>query len=156
MAETEASLLQILAEIEFAKRYYSFYEARKHLEGSEGIDPAAISARLKSRGFKYHKGDDFYRLAERQGEREVALHVAFARGMVELILDLEAGKATYSAPFAGIAEEVAQLEDPDFSYEPPYPPIPYSTAEELDVAIDFGLKIYEEVKARLFAGAKSK
>lgn len=156
MAETEASLLQILAEIDFAKRYYTFYEARKHLQGAEGIDPAAIAVRLEPRGFKFHKRDRFYRLAERQGDREVELHVAFALGTVELILGLEAGEATYGGPFAGMAEEVAQLEDPDFSYQPPYPKIPYSTAEDLDEVIDFGIKIYEEVKARLFAAAKSK
>jgi hypothetical protein len=151
MALSEKALLQIFVDISFADRFYDLYETTRSRMGADEIAPEAVAEVLEDLGFDYAKSGRFYRRSKRQGGCKIDFHVSVRSIAVELILVVKAGDAVVGGPFAGIAEDVKLLDDPDFAYSPPYPKPLFSSRQELEEIMAFGCQIYDEVQLRLFA-----
>lgn len=151
----EERLLQLLAGIDFGRRYYAYYEsarARGKLAGYTDEDlQEALSATPLS--FTYNRRERFYRHAEPPtGGLTVALNVAFRASAAEFILDLRTPAGRYGGPFKGLANRLERRRDPAFAPSPPYPDLPFSTAAELRDVLAFGTGLYVEAREAILGG----
>ena len=151
-------LIDLLAGIDFGRRYYAFYErarSRGKLPGYTREDLEAALATVPL-GFTYHRREDFFRHAETlDGGLTLALNVAFPASQAEYILDFRTPAGRHGAPYKRLAREVERRRDSTFTFDPPYPDLPYSTLEELREVVAFGTELYVEAREEILAAATS-
>jgi hypothetical protein len=145
-----ARLVELLAGIDFGARYYAYYEqcrtrgpatppnlTRDDQEAALAAGPLAFTYRARERFFDH---------AERHGKLEVGLNVFFAASTAEFILKLRTIHGHVGAPFPLLARRAEQLRDPDFSYSPAAPKLPYSNRDELIDVVQFGIALYQDAR----------
>lgn len=153
----EGKLLELLAKIDLAKRYYGYYESHRDREekempgaGSEDFKAALATTPLD---FKHSKKENFFSHTERHGSCTLIFNVAFRYSAVEFILSVKTKHGVIGGPYASLAYDVGQLRDPNFSPDPVYPKLPFSNADELREVVQFGVSLFEEVKPLILSEA---
>src|SRR5262245_14471198 len=145
-----AKLIELLAGIDFDKRYYAYYEAHKDRENQSmtGATRETFEAALSPTqlNFKHSKKENFFSYEERHVHCTVGLNVAFPYSTVELILFVKTRNGYVGGPFPKLAREVGQLRDPNFAPSPPSPKLPFSSRSELEEAVRFGVSLFEDAK----------
>jgi hypothetical protein len=150
--ESEGKLLKILQKINFDKKYYQYYEeCSNHSEKSnlklDDFESVLMSIPLD---FKYDKREKFFGHKTTVLEHDVIFNVAFPYSCVELILSIRVDEmCKVGGPFPSLSRKVARLSDPDFSYSPYSPVLPFSNYFELQEAVNFGISLFEEIKQEL-------
>src|SRR5262245_13817096 len=128
-------LIDVLAGIEFDRRYYAYYDARRDRMRRSwvGVRRQDFEAALAttSLDFKYFKKGSFFSHEQRHKRCTIVLNIAFSSSNVELILHVKTERGHAGDPFPGLANDVGQRRDPNFSHTPPYPRLPFSNREEL-------------------------
>jgi hypothetical protein len=145
----DAVFLRLLAEMNFADRYYQYYEkcrGRGEMAEYTGLDLDDVLEEFPMK-FKLHRKERFFGHTEKAGGIECIFNVAFPYSHVEFIVGFRTRVGTAGETYPGLAEQVKQLSDPDFEYDPPYPRIPFSNLGEMREAVAFGISLYEEMKA---------
>ncbi|HAG83791.1 MAG TPA: hypothetical protein DCL61_22245 [Cyanobacteria bacterium UBA12227] len=139
---------ELLAGINFEKRYYEYYENCRGREKMAGYNRQDCEAVLASTSleFKYYKKENFFSHKQVYKKNEFILNVAFPYSTVELIFSVKAKDEVIGGPFSLLARQVAQLREPNFEYSPPYPKIRFSNLDELQEAVKFGISLFEDVK----------
>jgi hypothetical protein len=152
-AEHHAKLVELLAGIDFGKRYYAFYEQARQVGRMPGLTREDVQAVISGARltFKYNKREDFFDHNERHDRLEVGLNVAVAYSTVELIFKLKTEVGHVGGPFPLLARQVERLSDPNFSYTPGSPKLPFSNLDELQAAVDFGVGLYEDARRTVLA-----
>ena len=146
-----ARLVELLAGIDFGARYYAFYElCRARTPATPPPNPPRdeLEAVLADGplAFRYRAGERFFDHAERQGKLEVGLNVFFAASTAEFILKLRTSYGHVGGPFPLLARRAEQLRDPDFSYSPAAPKLPFSNRDELRDVVGFGIALYQDAR----------
>jgi hypothetical protein len=150
----QGKLLDLLAGIDFGRRYYAYYErcrgrGKMPAYGREDLEAALATVPL---GFTYQRREDFFRHQEVAGPGlTLALNVAFPASTAELILDVRTPTARLGDPYKLLAREIERRRDPAFSFSPPYPDLPFSNADELREVIAFGVGLYAEAREAILA-----
>lgn len=146
----ENKLITLLANMNFATHYYSTYETFKGKQPSTKFEVndylEAINA-VSEMPFKYYKKEKFFGIREKWGELVVKFNIALYHNCaIEFILAVQTPAGFVGGPFPRLANLAAKLNQPDFSYTPRFPRLPFSTKEELRQVMQFGVEIYEETK----------
>ena len=141
-------LLDFLESIGFARRYYAYYErvrgrGRAAVVSSEMLEGALAATGLD---FKYRAREKFYQYREERGGIEVGLNVAFPSSLVEFILVCKTGAGHIGAPYTQLARDIMVRADPNFTFSPPSPKLPFSNEQELREALAFGVGLFQETK----------
>jgi hypothetical protein len=152
--QLQAELVTRLAGIDFARRYYEFYErhplgGQRPALGQAGYQAAIDRLPME---FTYHRRERFFGTVEWHGETAVGLNVAFSESRVELILTVQVGGVRFGGPFPLLARQVAQLDNPAFAYEPRSPKLPFRDEAGLHEAVEFGAALFEDAR-RAILGA---
>jgi len=150
----QEKLTELLAAAGFDAKYYSFYAAQQAKHQGKGMSDAnrsTFAAVLESTGlsFKYHAGEKFFEHTDPESSPPARLKIAFSTTRVELILGVKTAHGFVGGPFSVLAAAVGKSRDPSFSHTPPYPKLPFSNENELKEAVDFGVSLYGDVKARV-------
>ena len=74
----------------------------------------------------------------------MGVNIAFPYEQVELILVLKVAGNHIGQPFTGLARRVGQWRDPNFAPSPASPKIPFASTEQLQEALESGLKLFED------------
>ena len=148
-------LFELLAGIDFGRRYFDFYEARRGLEGVREVGPARQEVRealaRTALAFRYDEPEDFYQHRERHDGVTLLLHVAVSVGTVDLMLYVRTAAETLGGPYTWLAREAILLRDPSFSPTPRAPKLPFSTVHELHEAIDHGVRLFGDARDAILA-----
>jgi hypothetical protein len=143
-------LLSALIRMNFAKRYYDFCDASSGkatvecVMAKKDIDEA-ISAH--DPGFKYFAKDKLYCYLETGEYGKIGLNISLLYGnLVELIIVLQVGEDDYTDLVTAIAEDVAKMENPNFSHDPPYPKMAFVDYNDLNNILDFSVSLFEDFK----------
>ena len=146
-----AKLLELLAGMNFASRYYEYcdrYSNRGPMPsyGRRDLETALATTSLE---FQYHSKERFF--SHRANDEVVGLNVAFPHSKVELILTLATAAGDIGGTFAELAEQVALEQDPDFEHSPPYPLLPFSNEAELREAVQFGVSLFLDARQAILS-----
>jgi uncharacterized beta-barrel protein YwiB (DUF1934 family) len=147
--ESEEKLLKILQKINFDKNYYQYYEKCSNRSEKSNLKLDAFESVLMSSSldFKYDKREKFFGHKTTVARYDVVFNIAFPYSCVELILSIKVDKSCkIGGPFPTLARKVARLSDPNFSYSPYSPVLPFSNHIELRDTVKFGISLFEEVK----------
>jgi hypothetical protein len=142
-------LVELLAEIEFDRKYYDFYrsladsEDRKTNLSRADFETALLQISL---AFDYHKGEDFFLYRGICPSVDVELRVAFTYNSAEFILTVKTVAGSIGGPFPRLARLVALQRDANFSPFPRSPKLPFANKQELQSVVEFGVSLFEEAK----------
>jgi hypothetical protein len=140
-------LLYLLKKIDFADRYYQFYETtRDRPKMKDFKDQLKDILSSTNPPFKYVRKEDFYVYREDHEACIFFLKASFRYSQIEWILEIELGEHYLGGPFTFLAEQAKQIDDPDFAYAPLAPRPHFSDLEELREAVDFGVSLFEDTK----------
>ena len=145
---TPELLIQLLAGVDFDKRYY-------HLAGSHAgamnarppaswLDTAKTFLEARPLAFKFTKREKLFSHIAAYDGCDVGLNIAFPSEQVEFILVVKVAGNHIGQPFTGLARKVGQWRDSSFAPSPPSPKIPFASAEQLQEALESGLKLFED------------
>jgi hypothetical protein len=148
-------LIEVLAAIEFDRRYYAYYDAhsdrsRRSWVGVRRQDFEAALA-TTSLDFKYVKKGNFFSHEQQHEHITLGLNIAFSSSHVELILIVKTRQGYAGGPFPKLAREIGQLRDPNFAPSPASPKLPYSNREELLEAVQFGISLFLDSKRAILS-----
>ncbi|MCA9953103.1 MAG: hypothetical protein KC434_00170 [Anaerolineales bacterium] len=153
--ELEEKLIDLLAEIDFDKRYYEFYQSMVESEDSDtSLTRADFEATLvqTTLDFNYHKKENFFQHKQSHPNADMALHIAFPyRSMAEFILTVNTAAGPIGGPFPQLARQVGLRRDPDFSPSPRSPKLPFADEYELEKVIKFGIDLFEHAKTSILS-----
>lgn len=141
-------LLNSLAQIDFPKKFYTYYEKIRNHNQLNDLDQEDYAAAFKNCDIKvtYNKNERFFTYEENNQTHKLKLKLAFAYSTVELILEFETKHGYIGGVLTGLAMDAAKLSDPKFTYSPPYPKFPFSNMEELQDIIKFSISLFDEIK----------
>lgn len=145
------TLIETLAKIKFSQQYYDYYENRrgkKTLNKYSEEDLRSVVS-LTNLDFQYNKREKFFAYLENIDSLQLGLHIAFPAPGVEFILVIKTESGFIGGPFPMLARKSAQLHDPNFTYSPASPKIPFSTTEELRATLAFGIDLFQQIKRAL-------
>lgn len=152
-------LLALVADTDFAERYYGYHAQHRARGRFEGYTEDDIMTALSATGldFTYNPREKFYAVREQQPVGTIGLNVAFPQSTAEFILVLQVDAQHIGGPFARLANEAARARDPQATFDPPYPKLPFSNSAELAEVTRFGVGLYRDLKhaittAAAFAG----
>jgi hypothetical protein len=147
------TLLQLLAGMDFAERYYGYFERTRGRGAMPSYSREDLAAALAATGleFRYHSKERFFSYREEGKTCTVGLNAAFPDSKVELILTLDTADGDIGGTFAELAADVRQARDPGFEYSPPYPKLPFSNATELGEAVQLGVSLFKDAKHAILA-----
>jgi hypothetical protein len=148
MAELRGELVRRLATVDFAGRYYAWYEQSPPPGDPPRLGQAAYEAALAELplDFTYDRRERFFGASERFPGAETGLNVAFGPGRAELILKVTVAGERVGAPFTLLARQVAQLADPDFSYTPRAPKLYFADEAGLRATLRVAIGLYEDAR----------
>ena len=156
--DLDSKLLNLLVKMDFTKRYYDYYESHRKREenelpnaNNEAFDEALRSSSLN---FEFKKKENFFSHTESSGKCSITFNIAFRHSAAEFILAVKIGQTVVGGSFQELAYDAGQARDPDFEPEPPYPTLPFSTADELRDVLQFGISLFQESK-RLITNDKA-
>jgi hypothetical protein len=146
----QAQFVDLLVKMDFARRYYEFYEKVRNRGPMRTFNPEEAKAVLASisPAFRYVKKERFFRCTDTADGFKFLLNVAdLHHSQVEFIFY----EKTHSigGTYHGLAADVSRLSDPDFSYDPPYPRLDFSNLKQMKEAVVFGVSLYEEMKTAI-------
>ena len=81
--------------------------------------------------------------------------MAFPASQAEYILDFRTPAGRHGAPYKRLAREVERRRDPTFTFDPPFPDLPFSSLDELREVVTFGTGLYVETREEILAAAAS-
>jgi|GEM_PF-2375537 len=144
----KVKLLELLAGIDFPKKYYEYYKKVCNHNQPNDLDEEDYAAAFKNClvDVSYNKKESFFTHKETIGTSKLNLKLAFHYSTLELILEFETKHGYIGGVFPGLAMDAAKLNDRKFSYSPSYPKFPFSNMEELEDAIKFSFSLFEEIK----------
>lgn len=147
-------LIELLAAIDFDRRYYSFYEGhrdqeRKKMPGA-GLEDFRAALAATTLDFTYHKKENFFSHKQAEEPGEIGLNIAFPHSSVELILWVKTRKGvTIGDPFSALALNVSEFRTPEVSPEPEFPTLPFSSEAELHEAVRFGVSLFLDARREI-------
>jgi hypothetical protein len=155
-ATMRARLVELLAEIDFARRYYDFYQGIKGRPAMPGLGPEVVAAALETTGlaFKYDAREQYFGHKQKHERAEFGLNVAFAQSQLELILAIKTRHGVVGGSYALLAAAVERRRQPDFVFSPPYPALPFGDEGQLREVVTFGVELFEEIKRAVEASAR--
>jgi hypothetical protein len=148
-------LLQLLADINFGRKYYQLYEKTKSKLILD-FDPEVIAAGFELAGLtvQYHSKESFFSYREKQEKlqdnlQELGLNIGSRGSYLEFILVLKVNGIHIGEPFAVLAEDVEILTQPDFEYNPAYPQLQFASKKELLDVIESALNLYDTMRDKI-------
>ncbi|MBI4940025.1 MAG: hypothetical protein HY830_04695 [Actinobacteria bacterium] len=146
-ALSDSELLDLLDEIDFSARYYTFCDRDRALASDPGLTRADHAAALSASGleFGYRSREKFFRHREHTARGQVTFNLAFGRSSLEGILTVAVGDDVLGGPFHSMAAELATRKDSGFTREPAYPRMPFHDRESLSQAVTFAAGLYGEL-----------
>ncbi|MEM7040854.1 MAG: hypothetical protein AAF570_28080 [Bacteroidota bacterium] len=140
----DKDLKRILIEVGFAERYDAILKAHEGLGQEVKPDVERIVALFSELNFpvRYHKKERFYAHKEKEAGYLFQLNIAVSEQRVELILFIHNPEIGFRAggPFGFFARKlIARIKNS--------PSVPYEGEESLRVALEFGIGIFEDIKA---------
>lgn len=150
-ADVEHTLLESLSAIQFAERYYSFYEQCRDHSRMTGYTQDMLMQALTATGldFAYQPREKLFVYREQHPRSIIGLNVAFPNSLIELVLVLQVDGQQLGGPFPRLARKVAQLRDPQFTYNPASPKLSFSNEQELQAGAKFGVALFHDVQQAL-------
>ncbi|HEX6288587.1 MAG TPA: hypothetical protein VFZ66_05315 [Herpetosiphonaceae bacterium] len=146
-------LIRILSKINFADRYYQFYEIgrdRPEMSNYQQDDLIEVLSNTPLE-FKYVKKDKFFVYKEKHQTCNLTLKVSFQHSQVDWLFHIETKQGPVGGPYSLLARESKQLDDPDFTYSPRSPRPHFSNLDELQEAVNFGISLFEDAKNAVLA-----
>lgn len=153
MEEHFTRLLDLLAQIDFAGRYYAYYDTCRGRSSMLGFCKDALERALSLTGlpFRYRKKENFFSFVEKHQTCEIGLNVASPHSAVELILVFKVKQGHLGSPFPKLARQIEQRRDPAFNFTPASPKLPFSNFEELCDSVRFGVSLFTDAKRVLLS-----
>jgi hypothetical protein len=151
--EIDEALFLVMAEVDFAARYYAFCDAARGVatgRRTTGKDRLAAILAEVAPGLAWQAVAGALTHEERHGNLVIGVDVSVGNG-VEMGLSLETPGGRTGFPYAVLAEEVALLRDPDFAHDPPYPQLPFADEAQLIEAVRFGLALFADARRAILA-----
>jgi hypothetical protein len=145
----ELKLYKLLSQMEFAERYYRFFQqTQRNYQGEASFEQEDFADALSSTGvdFKYDKRERFFGHKESHPSCDLTLNVAFLDDSVEFILAVKTSQGYIGGPFTVLARQVKRLGTPDFDYSPRSPKPQFSNAEQLQDVVNFGVLLFKDAK----------
>jgi hypothetical protein len=144
---SDCELLDLLDELDFSARYYTFCDRYRAPAGDPGLTRADHTAALSASGleFSYQSREKFFRHREQAARGLLTFNLAFGRSSLEGILTVAVGDNVLGGPFHSLASELATRKDPGFTREPAYPRMPFHDRESLAQAVTFAAGLYGEL-----------
>jgi len=146
-----SKLTKLLVEMKLDQRYYAHFEAHRDLKTN--LSPTEVqeitAATLSGIGIeaKYDKKEKFFHFEEQHGEYKFVSTIAFSYfAKLELLFAVHTDSDSAGGALHWLARNVARQHTPDFEYAPRYPRIPFGNAEELEEAVHFSLKLFDDIK----------
>jgi hypothetical protein len=150
-----SSLVDLLAKIDFDRRYYSFHEAHRDRARTPMKDAGReqFEAALKAAGVDatYHRKEQFFRHEEVHEGRTVGLMVSFTHSRLELGVDMTTEQFEVGGLFHALALDIAQRRDPSFMPSPRHPRLPFSGATDLQEAVDYSVALFKDARDAMLA-----
>jgi hypothetical protein len=149
----DARLIELLAAMDFADRYYAMCEAHSKRGPEMPLQRQRVALAKTGRAFTYDKREKFFAHKDPDAPkgRRLGVHVALELAMVELVLVFETKNGHIAGPFASLARKVKMLSIPGYKHSPPYPKMDFASQAALDKALAAGLALYDDVKAVILA-----
>lgn len=146
-------LIEVLATVDFATRYYSFCDSQRAKVGETALTFKDFEAALRTMplSVRYNSKEKFFLHEQADGPLHFSLRVAFTVSSIEMMLYLGIERAIVGGPFSVLAKQVAQLHNPNFNHSPAYPKLPFSDAEKLVDALQFGVSLFQDVKRAILS-----
>ena len=144
----QQEFLRLLAELEFGRRYYEFYDSRAGKKGESSLSLADFERALAETGliFEYHKGDQFFSHEESYRSMDFELNVQLKFSMAEFIMGFDTPYGGVGGPFHSLAARSEALRRPGWKHDPLYPRLPFVTFEDLREVDAFAVGLYKEVR----------
>lgn len=145
--------LDILATLDFDRRYYAHCQAREAPPGPVFRAEQAEHAVEGATGlpFKVHEKENFLAFKETTGALEWGLNLAPGSGRLEMILVFETPSGHVGGTFQGMARRVALRREGVFTRHPPCPRPCYNSLESLAESAVFAVGLYRDVKEACLA-----
>jgi hypothetical protein len=146
-----AKVVQLMAGVDFDKRYYAYFEACRHRPSESMLCKVDFSAAMGAAQwpFRYSRSEDFFHYFEERDGIGTGLNVAFTHGDMELILVVTVSGMHVGGTFHGLAHDIAERRDPNFAYNPPYPRIPLTNHDELADAVRFAVELFDDARTAI-------
>ena len=149
----ERKLLELLAEVDFDRRYYAYYESHRSPEDADSVvsdKDLATALSQTALEFEYTASEHLFRHKEVCDSIELMFGVGLLGGSdLEFLLYLKTSKGFLGGPFPKLAREVGQVRDPAFTCSPRSPKLPVSRLQDLQEAVQFGLSLFEDARNKL-------
>ena len=144
----DAKLVELLAGIDFAGRYYAYYAAVRQRARMPDVSQQELVEALAatSLDFKYNKKEKFFAHQEQTATCLVGLNIGFPISSAEFILNVKAAPGWLGGPYSVLARRIERLRDPDFEHDPYYPTLPFGNRDELRETVNFGVGLWQEAK----------
>lgn len=145
-------LVQHLAQLQFAERFYALYQELAASAPGQAGDLAIGECILEQfPGAQYVKKEQFYRYSQAAGPFDLLLHVQARHGQAELGLYIKQGETLVAGgTFHSLAQAAMRAHTPDYKHNPPYPRLPFGDDPSLTRILQFGRSALDDV-ARMVA-----
>ena len=150
MSSLKEELLNIMRPIDFDRRYYSFYEELRDKESDRVWTKEEIARSLAEFDliFKYVSSDRLFMHSSAVRSTKMSLSVRVRDSEAELLIEIAKESELTGGPFQLLAKEVAESRNPGFSYDPPYPWLPFVSEQDFKAIVRFGIGVFEDIKER--------
>ncbi len=140
-------ILTGLQQVNFADRYYDFCRNYIDVDIRCELSKREINQYILESYPEFKRDRGLFCFSENTHYGKVGLHISFLYNeLVELIFALEIGDLNLDNQVTVLAREVAQIEQPGFINDPPYPKIPFVNKQDLKTIVDFSIVLFEEYK----------
>ena len=146
--------LELLNAIDFADRYYDFYEQSPVRKFGNVGTPGAVEMALSQAGLEgmsYDSRERGFSHSEKCGEAHFEFRLYFNECQLELGLIVKTPDWKYGGMFDGLAQAAKCQVQPGFTSDPPYPKIWISDTADLQAAVDFAVGLFAEVRDAVLA-----
>lgn len=149
----KSRLVRLLTRIDFGGRYYDFCDRHAGAHPDPRLSHADHEKAISATGldFKYDKRERFFGHRESIKGTTLYLNISLAHPDVELILAFDTPVGRVGGTFQGLAAAAEALSRPGCQHQPPYPRLPFRTFDDLHDALQFGVGLYNEVRALIIA-----
>jgi hypothetical protein len=147
--EAQRRFEELAAELEFDRKYFALIERTRPRRPGVAVpfcERAQVLAQL-GRRFSYHRGEKFYKVFAPDLPPALRLHLGLEYGGAELIAVVETPAGGVGGVFSGLARDIAELRDPTFTPDPPYPRPWFRDADELTDVLRDGYALLDELAA---------
>ena len=150
-----AQMVVILNQLEFSSRYFEYIDAHRSLvqDFSRRVDRAVVKNMLLRCGLTctYKARENAFVYEECQEPLCVGYDISVHSCMIEMGLSFTTANARTGDPYCVWARDAAEARDPSFTFEPPWPRLPFDSEATLERAIQFGVELFADARTAFFA-----